>query len=256
MVCDGVVMPSFSLSHSLDGGGVLALAPPSDNLYLRLFAHSSNFALSSGKITTWQGSGSSGKSGEQATAAYQPSPGTGINGKTTVVFGGSQYMLVPSVALGVFDIYIVLKMSVWPKIILAQGTSVYSDSGFSLFSGQSTSTAVNRAAGSSTLSALQSYYPDWLPTDSTHHLVQWGHDGTHAGHIFKKDGANVQQTSAYSTNNPGTATITKEMVIGASGIYTSQMTGEIGEILIYNAAPDSTRAQAVLKYCQSYWGTP
>ena len=254
MVCDGVVMPAFSLSHSLDGGGVLALAPPSDNLYLRLFAHSSNFALSSGKITTWQGSGSSGKSAEQATAAYQPSPGTGINGKTTVVFGGSQYMTVSNVALGVFDIYIVFKISITPKCVWTHGTDTWSFTGSQLFSGQSASSVINR--GAAALSARQSYNADWVPATGTACMVRTGHDGTHAGHVFEKNGATVQQTSAYSAQDPGLAVVSKQFVIGASGIYTSQMTGEIGEILIYDAAPDSARANAVLKYCQSYWGTP
>lgn len=249
-------MMSYGYGYGAVNRTPKGLQPPSTGLYLRLFAHADYFALSAGKITTWQGTGSSGRYASQPTGSLQPSPGSGINGKTTVVFGGSQYLTVPNVALGVFDIYVVLKLSVWPKIVLAQGTSVYSASGFSLFSGQSTSTAVNRSTGSTTLSALQSYYPDWLPTDSTHHLVQWGHDGTHAGHVFKKDGVNIQQTSAYSSNNPGTAVITKEMVIGASGIYTSQMTGEIGEILIYDSSPDTARATAVLAYVRKYWGTP
>lgn len=231
-------------------------APPTDSLYLRLFAHESNFALSSGKITTWQGGGTSGLSAGQVTGAYQPSPGAGINGKTTVVFSGAQYLTVPNVALGVFDIYLVLKMSVWPKIVLAQGTNVYARSGFSLFSGQSTSTGVNHADGTGALTALQSYYPDWLPTNNTPHLVQWGHDGTHSGHLFKKDGSDIQQTTAYSSNNPGVDVITKELVIGGSGQYTSLISGEIGEILIYNGAPDADRAAKVLSYARQYWGTP
>lgn len=249
-------MMPYGYGYGPSGGRPKALQPPSDGLYLRLFAHSDYFALSSGKITTWQGTGSSGLSAVQAIGANQPSPGSGINGKTTVVFGGSQYLKIASVALGVFDIYVILKMSVWPKIVLAMGTSVYTSAGITLFSGQSTSTAINRAAGTSQLSALQSYYPDWLPTDGTHHALQWGHDGTHAGQIFKKDGVSVQLTTAYSANNPGTAIDTREMVVGASGIYSGAITGEIGEILIYSAAPDSDRAARILAYSRKYWGTP
>lgn len=249
-------MMPYGYGYGLSVARPKALQPPSDSLYLRLFAHSDYFALSSGKITTWQGTGSSGLSAVQATGAYQPSPGSGINGKTTVVFAGSQYLVAPSVALGVFDIFIVIKMSVWPKTIIGQGTSVYSDSGISLFSGQSTSTAINRGSGTTTLSARQSYYPDWLPTDSVARMVRFGHDGTHAGHVLEKDGVGVQQTTTYSSNNPGLSVITKDLVIGGSGIFSSLITGEIGEILIYSAAPDSGRAAKVLAYSRKYWGTP
>jgi len=229
------------------------LQPPSTGLYLRLFAHADYFALSAGKITTWQGRGSSGLSASQATGALQPSPGSGINSKTTVVFGGSQYMTVPTVALGAFDIYIVFKISTTPKCIWTHGTDTWSFTGSQLFSGQSASSVINR--GAAALSARQSYYADWVPATGTPCLVRTGHDGTHAGHVFEKDGAAVQQTTAYSAQDPGLAVVSKQFVIGGSGLYTSLITGEIGEILIYDASPDTARA-TVLAYVRKYWGTP
>lgn len=245
-------MMSYGYGYGLSGRRPTAPQPPSDSLYLRLFAHSDYFALSSGKITTWQGSGSSGLSAVQAIGANQPSPGTGINGKTTVVFSGSQYMTVPSVALGVFDIYVVAKSSSTAKYVLEQGLNTLGFPGFYIFTATNSGTAVNRAGSLSTRHPTSA---SWL-ANGIACMVRFGHDGTHAGHILQRDGASVTLSGSTYTADPGTSAVTNDLHIAASGSTSNIFVGDIGEILIYNATPDSARAAKVLTYCQKYWGTP
>jgi len=242
---------SLSLSLPCPSGG--ALSPPTDNLYLRLFADTSYFALSGGKITTWQGTGSSGKAASQGTALLQPSPGTGINGRTTVSFSGAQILSVPSVAIGVFDIYVVTKTSSALALVVEHSANGFS-SGNGCYLSTST-TAGSMVTRSSVASSRNPLSSSWL-ANGVAGLIRFGHDGTHAGHVLFRDGSSVSQGAASYTNNPGTATVTDAFYIGARSGPTVGLTGDIGEILIYNAAPDATRAAQVLAYCRQYWGTP
>ena len=228
------------------------LQPPSTGLYLRLFAHEDYFALSSGKITTWQGTGSSGLSAVQATGALQPSPGSGINGKTTVVFGGSQYMTVTSAALGVFDIYVVAVSSTTAKYIMEHGPNALGAPGHYIFTGTSSGTAINRAGNISTKHPTSTA---WI-ANNVPCLVRFAHDGTHAGHLLQRDGSAVAIGASAYTADPGTGTVTASLRIGASGGGGLAFVGEIGEILIYDASPDTARSAAVLAYVRKYWGTP
>jgi hypothetical protein len=241
-----------SLSLSLPCPSSGALSPPTDNLYLRLFADTSYFALSGGKITTWQGTGASGKAASQGTALLQPSPGTGINGRTTVYFGGSQYMTIPSVAIGVFDIYVVTKTSSGAAIILEHSTNGYgTGNGSFLFTGTNAGSVVTR---SSLATSRNPSSAAWA-ANGVACLIRAGHNGTHATHILERDGATVAGTAAFSSN-PGTGIVTDIMFLGARSGGFLTLTGDIGEILIYDSAPDATRAAQVLAYCRQYWGTP
>jgi len=250
IVGDGM-KASLSLSLPCPSSG--ALSPPTDNLYLRLFADTSYFALSGGKITTWQGTGASGKAASQGTALLQPSPGTGINGRTTVSFSGSQYLTIPTVALGVFDVYVVVKTSSGSAIILEHSTNGYSTgNGSFLYTGTNSGSVVTRSAVPTSCNPTSA---TWL-ANGVACLVRVGHNGTHASHILQRDGAAVALGAASFSSNPGSGTVTDTMYVGARSGGTLTLTGNVGEILIYNVAPDTTRAAQILAYCQQYWGTP
>jgi len=227
------------------------LAPPTSNLYLRLLADPAYFTLSSGKITTWQGTGSSGLSFVQSTIASAPTQGTGINGRTTVDFAPPQLMATNAAAtLGVFDIYIVCKTSASGGFLLGVAPAAFTNS--SRIVAQSSQGAMVYRAGVGTTKDPTS--ASWL-SNGVACMIRHGFDGSHAGHILQRDGADVAVGAATASGNPGTGTLTDYLWLGrASGM--TDWGGPIGEILIYNAAPDATRAAQVLAYSRQYWRTP
>jgi hypothetical protein len=244
-------MTSLTLSASMGARSGARLQPPTAGLYLRLFADTSYFALYGGKITTWQGTGSSGKAASQGTGVLQPVPGTGINGRTTVTTNNT-WLSVASVALGAFDIYMVLKTSTANRYPIEHSSNSVSSNGHFMYTGNVPGVFINRGAANK--SSINPTSASWLH-DGAACLIQHGHDGTHAGHILKRNGTAVAAGVPSYTQNPGTSIVTDTMYLGCHALG-SIYTGEIGEILIYDSAPDATRAAQVLAYCRQYWGTP
>jgi hypothetical protein len=246
---------SVSASTSVDSLQRLnrILSPPTANLYLRLFADAAYFAKVGSKITTWQGTGSSGKAASQGTGSLQPVPGTSINGKTTVEFSGGQLLTVSGVPLGVFDIYIVCRvvLDAVERIIIEHSANGYAlGNGHFLATRQSGATITRGAIPTNRVPAG----PNYLATGSAN-LFRHAFNGTHASHLLEKDGSNFSAQLTFA-GNPGTSVVTDSLYIGARTPGSYFLIGSIGEILIYNAAPDATRAAQILAYSKQYWGTP
>lgn len=243
----------MSMSMSIPCGAPLAFGPPTDNLYMRLFSDKDYFTKVSGRISAWQGTGSSGKAAVQATAGFQPVEGTGINGKPTVSYAGSsRWLQVTDVTLGVFDIYVILKTSTASAIILEQSVSATAGNGNFLFTGVTEGSAVFRGGVGSSIHPNST---SWV-ADGNAALIRSGFGGTHASRILERDGATVAAGVSAYTGSPGVGTVTDHLNIGCRSGGTLGIFAEYGEILIYNAAPDSTRAAQILAWSRSYWGTP
>jgi hypothetical protein len=248
--CAPTSVSASASANTLDYSG-RKLAPPATNLYLRLFASTALFTLSTGKITVWQGTGTSGRSFIQSAPASAPVPGASINGKTTVDFTSPQLMFTDAaITLGVFDIYVVCKTSAAGGFLLGVAPAAFVNSSRIIAQSAQAATVYRGGVGTS----KDPTSATWL-NNGVACMVRHGFDGTHAGHILQRNGVDVAVGAPTASGNPGTSNLTDFMWLGrASGML--DWGGSVGEVLIYNAAPDASRAAQVHAYCKQYWGTP
>jgi hypothetical protein len=74
-------------------------------------------------------------------------------------------------------------------------------------------------------------------------------DGTHAGHLLRSNGAALATTNGVFTTNPGTATISSQLWIGAVASGGSLwLQGDVGELLVYDRNLSLTEQQSLESY--------
>lgn len=203
------------------------------------------------RVSQWADKSCHGYHLAQSTTSYRPAVGTGINGRQSIYYDGTDWLKTTSVGLSVFDIYIVIKTSSTAKFVYEHGVGTLYSDGSQVFSGLYPSTAVNRSA---VMSGRHASSGTWLG-NGVACVIRHGHDGTHAGHIIQRNGTTVANTTPVWTGNPGTGTVTKDFFLGTSN-GASIITADFGEIIIVGTAPDSTTNTLVLQYLRNKWGTP
>jgi hypothetical protein len=205
------------------------------------------------KIKTWQDQSGNGKHLVQATVGNQPTwrnAANGINGVPAVYFTGSStnYMVSSSFDLSSYTVFFVQKFSI-DSIFYEHGNTATGP-------GQFAYTGINQTLYVRKGGAVngKDLTTGW---GSGNVLLQWNgrYAGTSLTHTMRKNGAD-QTLTVRNAGDPGTATTTAALTLGARANLTAPATGFIAEALFYNAALSSGDIANIEAYLKKKWGTP
>jgi hypothetical protein len=205
------------------------------------------------KVKTWQDQSGNGKDLVQATVGNQPTwrnAANGINGVPAVYFTGSStnYMVSSSFDLSSYTVFFVQKISI-DCIFYEHGNAATGNGQFS-YTSQNPSMYVRKGAAVNGKDSTVGW-------GSGNVLLQWNsrYAGTSLTHTMRKNGAD-QTLTVRNAGDPGTATTTAALTLGARAGFTAPATGFIAEVLFYNAALSSGDIANIEAYLKKKWGTP
>lgn len=182
-------------------------------------------------------------------SATRPIASNAINGKPTLSFPGSanQALVIPATTFGPFSIYSVFKLSGTVGYIFVTGDDGGATGGY-LYG--STGHTINTHRSS--VDSAKNLSSNWA-IDGVAKSVIWTYDGTAAGHRLYIGGAQ-QSLSVSIAGEPGSATASMAVYIGASDTGTAPTTGHYGEVALYTGALTAEDISKLAAYSLAYWG--
>lgn len=189
----------------------------------------------------------------QATGSKKPAwIASGLNGRNVVRFGGDDGLVVASLPLTSFSIFVVFKASV-NGLVYEHSADASANDGAYLYT-STVNTIQRRNAGSP--SSAKNRAVSW-GSDGTFRRVRHDYDGTHAGHKLWIGGSDQSMTDGTGTNNPGTGTTTTSLFIGCRNQSSVFLTGDIAELLAYSPILSTENAALIDgsgQYLDTRWG--
>ena len=205
------------------------------------------------KVRTWQDQSGNGKHLVQATVGNQPAwrnAANGINGVPAVFFTGAStnYLVSSTFDLSSYTVFFVQKLST-DSIFYEHGNAATGNGQFA-YTSQNASLYVRKGA-------LVNGKDSTVGWGSGNVLLQWNgrYAGTSVTHTMRKNGID-QTLTVRNAGDPGTATTTAALTLGARASAAAPATGFIAEALFYNAALAAGDITNIEAYLKKKWGTP
>jgi hypothetical protein len=202
-------------------------------------------------VATWPDDSGGGKDAAQATGANQPTYRTNVvNGRPVVRFDGTNdWMATPSLTFGAFTAFYVYRGTA--GLLAEHSASAVVNDGDYFYPPGGAHTLVRRGGGT----LLSSYDVSPNLADNAWRLVTRRHDGTHAGHALYVGGTLQGKSTVYNSADPGTATVSAALYLGARGGGASLFfAGDLAELLVYDSALATADREAVQAFCAAKYG--
>jgi hypothetical protein len=173
-----------------------------------------------------------------------------INGLSAISFNGSSdFMSVASVPLSTFSVFVVVA-GTGAGIIYEHSANSNSNPGSYLYSATGNTSTVRRGATTSGRDIGGGMGP---ALDGNWHVVAQVYSGTGAGHNIWYDNL-LASGSTLAAGNPGSATVTDTVYLGARGGASAWLPGKVAELVFFNRALKQNEVAAMYSYFASIYG--
>lgn len=196
-----------------------------------------------------------GNHATQGTAANQAAySATGWSGKPCLDYGsgGAKGYATPSVSLGAFGFFEVLRGDATSGYCLVHETAngIVNANYFYLQSGSSSYIAKSSVTSGKNVSAT------WA-SDGVKRSIGKTYNGTHATHRVYSNGVDTNAAnSGAGSGDPGTAPRAGALYIGCAETITSSIKGLWAETVVYSSAPPASVAWRLHRRHKAVWALP
>lgn len=187
-------------------------------------------------ISSWADQSGNGRNATQGTGSSQPAVKIGVNGKKCASFDGGDQLDTSSFGLNNLTCFFVFRAT-GNGLLYMHNPGGADISYLYTTTGNTVNIQVGATQSAKDLSA------SW-GSDGLWRTAVQAYDGTHAGHKLYLNGAD-QTLSTAATGTPGLRTGVFRVGAGNGGLF---LTGQISEVIIYNAALTDSQRQQVEGY--------